>query len=210
MARSKLTCYECGEAFKRGEPKMTVKLFDNPYEKNPKIIYLHADNDDTYGSCFEKAFDTSYGDFRLFDCEACGRTINMQCLSNGWHSYVRGDDDGNNICLQCFENHQFEHGCSRETYEKGQITGTFTGEASFEDHGFEKVESYNYFFINGDATAKSYCKKALELIDQGFLVMNEYERMGIGGLEGYVTMWHKRGTKVGGVTCQKEISASGP
>jgi hypothetical protein len=33
---------------------------------------------------------------------------------------------------------------------------------------------------------------ALQYIDEGYLVISEYEHMAIGGLEGYQTMWIKR------------------
>lgn len=48
------------------------------------------------------------------------------------------------------------------------------------------------YFVNGAESAKRYNRKALELVDSGNKVLTAYERLAIGGLEGYITMMSKQ------------------
>lgn len=58
--------------------------------------------------------------------------------------------------------------------------------------GFLEVEGFRNYFIAGSVAAHRYnTHDALSLIDSGNKVITAYERLAIGGLEGYVTMMAK-------------------
>ena len=60
--------------------------------------------------------------------------------------------------------------------------------------GFEEVEAFQDFYVTNRASAKRYNSHALTLLDAGAQVITGYERMAIGGLEGFITMLaRKRG-----------------
>ena len=189
-------CWECLETIIfEGEYKedfVEVDVFDSPFDTVPLKQFFHATEEyDEDQNCYRRAFDTGWGDFRLFVCDDCGRIINRQCPSNGWHSYVKTIDyDGNEICLDCYEKDILENGVPFESFKSGKVEGMFAPKA--EENGYEVVEGFKMFFINNRSSANEYCKKAIELIYAGYNILNDYERMAIGGLEGYVTMWAKK------------------
>jgi hypothetical protein len=53
------------------------------------------------------------------------------------------------------------------------------------------VADMENFYVRTNGDAEKYCSEALKYIDEGYLVVTEYEHMAIGGLEGYQTMWIK-------------------
>jgi hypothetical protein len=172
----------------------TREVYDTPWDKTTRTLWLHNDNEDVmkYGTCAELLYRTDYADFRYFDCVVCNRTISMKNRNNGWHEFCREVEDGM-ICLTCYEKELVEVGVPREAFEKGTIPGMFLDTGDARENGFETVAGFEYCHIVSRQDAKEYGRKAMELIDAGYIVLNEYERMAIGGLEGYVTMWAKKG-----------------
>jgi hypothetical protein len=69
--------------------------------------------------------------------------------------------------------------------------------------GFEYVDGFRDYFVNGARTAQYFNEQALELIDSNFKVVTGYERLAIGGLEGYVSMFAKAPRKRGGSNAQR-------
>jgi hypothetical protein len=59
--------------------------------------------------------------------------------------------------------------------------------------GYQYVPGYHNTFIRCGADAEAACKTALELMDLGALVICGYEPMGIGGGEGYISLFAKGG-----------------
>ena len=57
--------------------------------------------------------------------------------------------------------------------------------------GYKEVEGFKNFFVSCKWDADRFRNKALELMDQGKHVVIGYERMAIGGSEGYVTLMVK-------------------
>jgi DNA repair protein RadC len=187
-------CYQCGEPIMRTEDFTTLEVYDSPWGK-PKEIHLHVDNEirEDYGiSCEQALYDEQWSDFRFFNCSICNRIIIRQCPSQGWHSYVRETEDGEEVCLRCWEEDIYENGLPREKFEKGQIPGMFYNRRDLEGHGFERVPGFDNFPIKTGFNARAFCDAAIRVMDEGCLVAVDYERMAIGGLEGYVTMWAKK------------------
>jgi len=189
-----ISCYECGEVIRGNKDYTTLEVYDSPFDEKSKTIHLHMENGirEDYGiSCAQALYDEQWADFRYFDCFICHRTIISRCPSNGWHSYVREYEDME-ICLSCFEKIQFEDGASQESFEDGRIEGMFFNTGDFAEQGFECVSGFHGYFIRTSEDTMNYCGTALRLIEEGYIIVNEYNRMAIGGLEGYVTMWRKR------------------
>jgi hypothetical protein len=184
-------CYECGELISVGDTYATMEVYDSPWDQ-PKAIYVHVDNEirENGLSCEEALYNQQWADFRYFNCHLCNRTISRHCRSNGWHSYVR-EYDSEEICLSCYEEIQYKEGASQESFENGHIEGMFFNYEDLTSRGFERVDNYQDYYIRTTRDAKEYCETALRLINHGYIIVNEYVRMAIGGLEGYVTMWCK-------------------
>ncbi len=187
-------CYECGEVIKINEEHTTIEVYDSPFDEQSKTIHLHVGNTISKNytiSCEEALYDEHWADFRYFDCPICQRTIVRQCPRNGWHSYVRDYDD-EEICLGCYERIIIKDGIARERFEAGKLDGMFFNEQDLIDAGYEIVSDMENFFVRTKCDVERYCSAAIEYIDDGYLVVTEYEHMAIGGLEGYQTMWIKR------------------
>ena len=97
------------------------------------------------------------------------------------------------VCLKCYEDLIIENGVERDKLEKGQIPGMFFSYGNLEPlhAGYREVEGFTNFFISCQWDSDRFRKKALELMDEGKRVVIGYERMAIGGDEGYVTLMEK-------------------
>lgn len=187
-------CYECSKAIKRNEEYTTMEVFDSPFDEQSKTIHLHVNNHMSKNyriPCDEVLYDEHWASFRYFDCPLCQRTITRQCPTNGWHSYVRDYED-EEICLSCYEQIIIKDGIARESFEAGKLDGMFFNEKDLINAGYNMVPEMENFFVRTEYDVERYCSVALEYIDEGYLVVTEYEHMAIGGLEGYQTMWIKR------------------
>jgi hypothetical protein len=182
-------CAECGEKFKRGEAKQIVEVYDDPWAKKPRVIAVHSDNEDDHGSCLDKLTDTSWADFRYQVCDVCERMIISQCPSNGWRSYFKPYGDGE-ICVKCYQDQTIKDGHEASSFLLGKIPGDFFNREEIGANGWSKVPGGDRF-INGTESSKRFCDLALKLINDGHKVLVDYGAMGIGGGEGYVTMYCK-------------------
>ncbi len=194
QGKVKHQCHECRELIRRGEDYITLEVYDSPFDVKSRTIYLHVGNEvreDQGISCEQALYDEQWSDFRYFDCPMCQRTIIRQCPSNGWHSYVR-EYDGEDICLSCYEHILLREGIARETFEAGKIEGMFFNQQDLADAGYEKASGMESIYIRTKCDAELYCSEALRVMDEGYIAVTDYERMAIGGLEGYVTMWCKQ------------------
>lgn len=185
-------CHECGGKFKKGESKQILKIYDDPWADQPRTIAVHDNNDDDrYGSCLDKMTDTSWGDFRYFLCERCNRLIIQQCLDNGWRSYKRIDDTGEEFCVRCYQENTLENGHEAAELERGSVPGDFYNHQDISSHDWVLVQGMSHVYITGSESAKRFADRALELIDEGNKVLVNYDSMGIGGGEGYVSLYYK-------------------
>ena len=178
---------ECSNCDQKAKKDIVAQVYETPWESISKEKHFCS------FKCMDEYLFGSH-DFRYFDCLGCGRTICEQNPMNGWHTQYRFAEDEEQICLSCYEKDILKNGVPREKFENGIIVGMFFSYGNTEaiEKGFEEVFPFNNIFLKSQKTVDEYCKKALELIDQGFQVINAYESMGIGGGEGYVTMLAKK------------------
>jgi len=181
-------CHTCGEKIKRGQEFEELAIYDDPFLNKPSTVRVHTGNDDGHGDCLDKMTDTSWADFRYFVCEDCGRIIIGQCPSNGWRSYIK-ERDGQQICIRCYQDDILKNGHNEKDFEDGHIPGDFFNESDLKKHCWGEERSHTH--ICGEKDAKSFCDLALTLIDEGKKVLVDYDAMGIGNSEGYVSLWAK-------------------
>jgi len=177
---------------------VTRELYDTPWEDEPKVRFFHSDE------C-EEAYTRS-GSFDYVDCEACGRTVCEQNPANGWMMQFREHKELGYVCLKCYETEILENGQPRSDFAGSRIGGGmfFSGDNREPlNAGYDYVYEFRDFFVSGPETARRFNRKALELIDGSHRVVTGYERLAIGGLEGYVSMFAKRTRKRGVVHVSK-------
>ncbi len=166
---------------------MRAELYDTPWDKAPRNVWFCSDE------C-EEAYTRS-GSFDYASCEGCGRDVCQQNPSNGWMWQFRTHADLGEICLRCYEKEILGNGQPRSDFENSRINGgMFFSYGNGEAHnaGFWEVDGYENYFINDSESAHRFNMKALSLVDSGHKVITGYERLAIGGLEGYATMLAKK------------------
>lgn len=184
------TCYECSEKFKRGENKIELKIYLDPWATKPSTIRVHSGNDDGNGDCFDKLTDTSWNDFRFFECAHCERIIARQRSDNGWRSHVK-EIDGEEICVKCFQDMRLADGEPAETFEAEDVGGDFYNSSDISGNDWSLVPGYHGHFINSKESAEKFCTQALELIRDGNKVLVDWGAQAYGGGEGYYSLYVK-------------------
>lgn len=168
-------------------PYIHAELYDTPWDKEPREAFFHNEQcEETY--CRSGSFDYVW-------CEGCSRQICEQNPRNGWHLQFRDHSNLGYVCLRCYEADILANGQPREDFEGSSIHGGMF--FSWDNHepkeaGFEEVPGFMDYFVNGSEAAKHYNTRAMSLIDSGHKVITGYERLAIGGLEGYITMMTKQ------------------
>ena len=183
----KVTCYECD----RKRPKESTdvyELYDTPFDEVGTTSYLCNDENWQHQSCSEILSDTSWADFRYFTCERCYRKICEQDKDNGWHIHYRIVNECEQICLKCYEDEILENGISRESIENRELSGMFFNSGDLK----EWTKFIDYRFINDDESENRTLDEVLTNMDNGYKVIIDYERMAIGGLEGYISAYRKK------------------
>lgn len=172
---------ECLNCFEEAQDEFTAVVFETPWDKEPRVKKF----------CSEDCMDDYLygGDFSYFTCAGCEREICRQNPRNGWHVQSRFVD-GEEICLKCYEEEVLKNGVPKEKFENNRIPGMFFSYGNIEprEAGFIEVEGFINCHITGEESVRRLCQKALELIEKGYKVVVGYESMGIGGVEGYVTL----------------------
>ncbi|MBI4446884.1 MAG: hypothetical protein HY645_13385 [Acidobacteria bacterium] len=167
-------------------PGIFAELYDTPWQEQPRTAWFCSD------AC-EEAY-TSSGSFDYDWCDGCNRQICGQNPGNGWHVQFREHEELGYVCLRCYETEILENGQPRSDFEGSRIKGGMFfshGNEEPKRTGFEEVSGFDDYFVATTQEAKKYNSHALSLIDHGRKVLTAYERMAIGGLEGYVTMMAK-------------------
>ena len=179
-------CYE-------NEPRMPgifTELFDTPWDEDREVWFC--------GDECEQLYRCS-GDFEYPECDSCGRAVCTQNPANGWHVQYRDHSEIGLVCLRCYQDEILKNGQPRSDYMGKSICGGMFfsyGNLEPKKAGFSEVPGFSDFFICFPESASRYNAKALRLIDSGHKVLTAYERMAIGGLEGYVTMMAMREKRV--------------
>ncbi|MCJ7645712.1 hypothetical protein MUO65_02225 [bacterium] len=173
---------------KKARQSQTRYAYDTPWDNEP-VAKLFCSDDCGDSFMYEEPW-------AYFMCGKCDREISEQNPRNGWHIKYR-DYDGQMTCLKCYEDLILENGVERDKVEAGKIPGMFFSYGNLEPikAGYREVEGFRDFFVSCQWDADRFRKKALELMDQGRKVVIGYERMAIGGGEGYVTLMEKEPEK---------------
>ena len=182
-------CHECGARFKKGEEKAVIEIVDDPWATKPRIIAVHSDNeqDGSYGSCLDHLTDTSWNDHRYMECPLCERMVLMH---NGWRPYFK-TSGGEEICVRCYQELRLADGEPKAALENGNVPGDFYNSADISAHGWTAVSGYQGFYITGKTSAMAFCRAALKLIADGHKALINYDAMGIGSTEGYISLYAK-------------------
>ncbi len=173
-----MLCYE-----RKARHTRTRYAYDTPWEDAPHAKHFCSDDcGDTY------MYEEPWAYFR---CDGCDREISEQHPQNGWQIQYRWVDD-QQTCLKCYQDRLLEEGLEfeRQKLEQGEIPGMFFSCGNLEPKGagYEEVPGFRNYFVNDTEKADRFRKKALELMDRGHKVVIGYERLAIGGGEGYVTL----------------------
>jgi hypothetical protein len=175
----------CPESYPR-MPGLYAELFDTPWEQSPRTVWFCSDRcEESY--CFS-------GDFEYSFCDCCGRKVCSQNPSNGWQVQYRSHRELGEVCLRCYEEEITKNGQPRSDFEGNQILGGMFfswGNREPVAAGFDEVEGFSDCYITNHDSARRYNSHALGLVNSGHKVLTAYERMGIGGTEGYITMMSK-------------------
>lgn len=179
-------CIQCGR--KKARRSLIRFAYDTPWDEEPEAKLFCSDE---CGDIYMYEEPWSY-----FICRKCEREVCRQNPKNGWHIQYR-DYKGETVCLRCYQDLILKNGVEREKLEVGLIPGMFFSWGNTEaiNAGYKEVPGYTNFYVRGEESAQRFIKKALELMDSGFKVVIGYERMGIGGVEGYVTLLVKEAKK---------------
>lgn len=177
------------------EPRHSlVELYNTPWLEEGRLVYFHSE------AC-EQSYCSS-GSFDYIWCDGCDRQVCEQNPRNGWHLQFRhhaGMDTY--LCLRCYQDEILENGQPREDFEGDRVKGGMFfsyGNAEPKDKGFEEVAGFENHFVSDRKAAQRYNNHALKLIDTKRKVITAYERLAIGGLEGYVTMMSKANERIRG------------
>lgn len=185
--QEQLHLWPCGFLHRKFYPiGLHEELYDTPWDDKPREVFFHREE------C-EEAYCRS-GSFDYIDCESCGRRVCEQNPRNGWHVQFRDHADLGYICLRCYEKEILDNGQPRIDFEGNRIGGgMFFSSDNHEPRGagFEEVPDFTDYFVNSSEEAARYNRHALDLFDTGQKVITAYERLAIGGLEGYITMMSK-------------------
>jgi hypothetical protein len=184
------TCYECSEKFKHGENKAKLEIYLDPWGTKPSIVRVHIGNDDGNGDCFDKLTDTSWSDFRFFECAHCERLIARQRADNGWRSHVK-HIVGEEICVKCYQESRLEDGDPVAAFTGESLMGDFFNPSDISAHDWSLVPGYHGHFINSKKSSEKFCETALDLIRDGHKVLVDWGAQAYGGGEGYYSLYVK-------------------
>lgn len=164
-----------------------AELYDTPWDKAASEVYFCSD-DCEQAYCSSGSFDYAY-------CDGCERQVCEQNPSNGWMTQFRDQAELGRVCLRCYEKEILNNGQPREDFEGERIHGGMffsRGNAEPAAVGFQEVAGFDNYFVPSSVGAARYNSVATGLVNAGAKVITAYERLAIGGLEGYITMMMKR------------------
>jgi hypothetical protein len=155
---------------------MPNNVFSRPFDLNPEELLF---------SCYF-AYKCYVGevyskDFAYYYCDGCNRYVCGQNPSNGWHSQIHVHD-GWIECNKCYEERVLSEGINSDF--DNNLPGQFFNDKDIEANGWQIINDH----VKG---SKQVIDTVAKLINSGRKVLINYERMAIGGLEGYVSVYIK-------------------
>lgn len=175
--------WECVFLHKQfSQDSIVLDLYNSPWDDEPYAgQFCSSQCHDEYSEPFTQ-------------CQTCRRTICEHV--KGLHANFRSHTRLGHACLRCYEREVLTCGQPREDYETDVIRGgMFFNHANPEpkNAGYTEVNGFKNYLVKSHQDANTYNEKARELIDTDHRVLTALERMAIGGPEGYITMFAKRG-----------------
>ena len=194
------TCFEC-------QKDVDVIVDVNAEETFERHVHWTPDDvdGDTLVFCSEECENSCFcerTEFPFVECPHCERYVCYQNPNNGyqvqfqkWKSH--DDDEETSICANCYREAVIEHGQPRGDFEdKHGEASTFIGGGTWFDldelSSFTCDPDFERFRIASVKDAMIFNARALELIDAQKSVIVRYGAMGIGGLEGYASIFVKK------------------
>lgn len=190
---ARVECAECGAFGRPGRRMIAFEVYDTPWETEPRTRYACRTAGD-FGLglgkrvCADLLTDTGWADFRYFECDGCGRMICEQNPHNGWHVQFRMiGADRDQVCLRCYQRRILAMGI--DWTATTTLPGMFFSGDNREplDAGFEEIEES--VFVGSQSAVDEVIAKCRDLQRDGHDAILGYERMGIGGGEGCVTIF---------------------
>ena len=166
------------------ELMIPLETYSTPFDEFPEIRhYISYDGiDGLMGRVYSR-------DFAYFECPRCGRIICEQNPKNGYHVQCKfiEDEDGY-VCNSCYETQLLEIGSSRKKLENYELDGLFLDNEDL--YEFEELQNIPSF-VNG-SNLKHVCDLILETVKPEEVFLIQYNRLGLGGGEGYITVYKKK------------------
>lgn len=182
-----MACEFCGRKRMERHCMGPVELFDTPWPDTGRLAYYCSDE------CFEKDSSSSgWSDFGYFSCEHCYRLVCERNPANGYMGQYRIVDECDQICLRCYEESLLESGQPDEDYDSDVIKGGMffnRGNPELEGAGYECLIPERR--IAGGPDVDRWNTEAREHIAKGYQLVTAFESMGIGGGEGYISLYGK-------------------
>jgi hypothetical protein len=126
-------------------------------------------------------------------CECCDRYI---WNNNGWRTNIFYDEINEAIiCAKCYQEDVLQNGQPAKDFLQGTIKGDFYDHEDLEENKFKEDSTYSighgYSSYHGYSDVERLNNRAIELIEDGYQVIVNYESLAIGGLGGYVQIWKR-------------------
>lgn len=166
------------------ELMVEFETYDTPYSEEPEIrYYISYDGiDGLMGRIYSR-------DFAYFECEKCGRVICEQNPNNGYHVQFKWIEDlDGKVCNSCYEKQLLDIGSSRKKLENYELDGLFLDNEDL--YEFEELKNIPSF-VNSE-NLKHVCELILETVKPEEVFLIQYNALGLGGGEGYITVYKKK------------------
>jgi len=177
-------CHNCEQPIYKKDG-IATEWYDTPFKKEPveRVFCSNFCADGYKGQIYSK-------DFAYFTCCECERTICEQNPLNGWHVQWRPLDEGSGeqICLACYKKRLLESGLTDEEIASGTMHGMFFNTRDLDEAGFIEHSSHN---VKNTDDAKAVSEELKKLKAEGNIVLINYDRLAIGGLEGFIEVYYR-------------------
>ena len=190
----KSVCFECDEALNESE-SVNRHIYWRPNDDEGEDVVFCSEECET-------SFLEERTEFPFVECPHCERFVCYQNPNNGYEVQfqkwkdVDDEEEYVSLCRKCYQEAVIEHGQPRSDFEEnGEAKSSISGGTWFDSDlldGFMRDNDFENVRIASPGDAKKFNERALEHIDAGAKVMIEYGAMGIGGLEGYASVFFKK------------------
>lgn len=179
----KIEC--CGECEKKlSGSYVTEEVKSSPWSERETVGFCDE-------SCKTEFFESPYHFAHQF-CEKCEEWIPKHNPQNGWRGFFVSFE-GDTVCVGCYQNHLLENGQPEDDFIRSSSIkgGDFFSTSELREAGYEEVEGLTRFRIRSKNDAREFNARAAQMVTYSSKVITSYDSLGLGGIEGYVTLWAK-------------------